>query len=98
MASHVSCSHTSEVLSEVLIDCLIDWNVDTKLSTITLDNCSTNDALVNILKNKLQVSSFLRFGYLLHMRCCAHILNLIVKNELDITGDRIVKIRNSVLY
>lgn len=32
------------------------------------------------------------------MRCCAHILNLIVKDGLDTIGDGIEKVRNSVSY
>ncbi|XP_023732209.1 zinc finger BED domain-containing protein RICESLEEPER 4-like [Lactuca sativa] len=43
---YVPCPHTSEVLTDVLIDALMEWNVDTKLSTITMDNCTKNDALI----------------------------------------------------
>ncbi|GJU83982.1 zinc finger BED domain-containing protein RICESLEEPER 2-like protein [Tanacetum coccineum] len=45
---YVPCPHTSEVLTNVLMEALMEWNVDTKLSTITLDNCSTNDKLIDI--------------------------------------------------
>ncbi|XP_028952706.1 zinc finger BED domain-containing protein RICESLEEPER 2-like [Malus domestica] len=37
-------------------------------------------------------------GELFHMRCCAHILNLIVKDGLDVIRDSIETIRNSVSY
>ncbi|KAK3206175.1 hypothetical protein Dsin_020221 [Dipteronia sinensis] len=37
-------------------------------------------------------------GTLFHMRCCAHILNLIVKDGLDVIGEGIERIRSSVLY
>nr|XP_034570845.1 zinc finger BED domain-containing protein RICESLEEPER 2-like [Setaria viridis] len=36
--------HTSEVIAEELYESLVDWNLDEKISTITLDNCTTNDA------------------------------------------------------
>jgi hypothetical protein len=42
-----------------LIDSLMDWNVNTNLSTITLDNCITNDALIPEFKDKLQVNSLI---------------------------------------
>nr|XP_048321651.1 zinc finger BED domain-containing protein DAYSLEEPER-like [Ziziphus jujuba var. spinosa] len=65
---YVPCPHTSEVLCNVFMDCILDWNIDGKLSTLTLDNCSTNDALVNLLLDKLPNSSFLLKGQFFHMR------------------------------
>jgi hypothetical protein len=65
----------------------MDWNIDKKISTITLDNCSTNDAMVEKIKARLKPDSMLREGALLHMRCCAHILNLIVKDGLEVVKD-----------
>lgn len=50
---YVPCPHTAEVLSEVLVGCLVDWNLDRKLSTLTVDNCTTNDAMINIVLNRL---------------------------------------------
>ncbi|CAN0918216.1 Putative AC transposase [Linum grandiflorum] len=41
---YVPTPHSSDRLAAVLINCMLDWNIDTKVSTITLDNCSTNDA------------------------------------------------------
>lgn len=95
---YVECPHTAEALSNVLIECMIDWNIDRKLSTITLDNCSTNDALVGMLLNKLDCSSLMLDGQLFHMRCCAHILNLIAQDGLSVLGDGIEKVRNSVAF
>ncbi|CAN0887725.1 Zinc finger BED domain-containing protein RICESLEEPER 3 [Linum grandiflorum] len=76
----------------------MSWNVDCKLSTITLDNCSTNDALIDKMKRKLVLSDLLLNGSLLQMRCSAHILNLIVKDGLDIIKSGIERIRDSVSY
>ena len=45
---YVPSLHTKDVLTEVLVDCLLKWNIDRKLSTITVDNCSTK-----LLLNKL---------------------------------------------
>ncbi|CAN0883897.1 Zinc finger BED domain-containing protein RICESLEEPER 2 [Linum grandiflorum] len=76
----------------------MDWNVDSKLSTITLDNCSTNDALIEKIKRKLGLSDLIMHGSLVHMRCSAHVLNLIVKDGLDIIKEGIDKVRDSVVY
>ena len=92
------CPHTSETLSKVLIDCLFDWNVDHKLSSLTVDNCTTNDVLINILLGKLSSSSLILNGKFFHMRCCAHILNLIVKEGLEIIKESVEKIRESVAF
>ncbi|CAN0893074.1 Zinc finger BED domain-containing protein RICESLEEPER 2 [Linum grandiflorum] len=80
---YVPRPHTSEKLATVLHDCLMSWNVDCKLSTITLDNCSTNDALIDKIKRKLVLSD---------------LLNLIVKDGLNIIKGGIEKIRKSVSY
>ncbi|XP_057745028.1 zinc finger BED domain-containing protein RICESLEEPER 2-like [Arachis stenosperma] len=95
---YVPCPHTSEVLTETLMKILLEWNIDRKLSTITLDNCSTNDAMIDGLLGRLDSSFLMLGGKLLHMRCCAHILNLIVKDGLSIVKESIEKIRSSVLY
>lgn len=36
------------MLIEALISGLTSWNLETKLFTIAVDNCSTNDGMVNI--------------------------------------------------
>ncbi|XP_023752092.2 zinc finger BED domain-containing protein RICESLEEPER 3-like [Lactuca sativa] len=95
---YVPCPHTSDVLADVLYDSLCDWNLDRKLSTITVDNCTTNDLIINILLEKLPLSSLIQKGRLFHMRCCAHILNLIVQDGLDIIRDEIERIRDSVAF
>ncbi|CAN0930109.1 Putative AC transposase [Linum grandiflorum] len=43
---YVPAPHSSDRLAAVLVNCMLDWNIDTKVSTITLDNCSTNDAMI----------------------------------------------------
>ena len=52
---------------------------------MTVDNCSINDATIRILLEKLQGSSLILGGSLLHM--C--ILNLVVPDCLVIIGDGI---------
>ncbi|KAH1239115.1 Zinc finger BED domain-containing protein RICESLEEPER 2 [Glycine max] len=95
---YVPSPHTSERLCNALVECLLDWNIDTKLSTITLDNCSTNDYMIEKIKNKLQLGTLIKEGAFLHMRCCAHILNLIVKDGLGVVKDGVEKIQDSVAY
>ena len=89
----MSCPHTSETFSKVLMDCLFDWNVSRKLSSLTVYNCTTNDALISILLGKLSSSSLILNEKFFHMRYCAHILNLIVKEGFEVIKESVEKIR-----
>ena len=88
--------HTKEVLSDVLLQTLLEWNIDRKLSTMTMDNCNTNDAVINIILDKLQRSTLVMRGSMLHMRCVAHVPNLIVQDGFDVIGSYIEKVQESV--
>ena len=95
---YVPSPYTKDVLAEVLIDWFLEWNINRKLSTITVDNCSTNDAMIRLLLNKFDASSLMLSGSMLHMSCAAYILNLIVQDGLSLIGDGIERIRDSVIY
>ncbi|XP_031272245.1 zinc finger BED domain-containing protein RICESLEEPER 2-like [Pistacia vera] len=56
---HVRCPHTRDVLSTVLMDCFSEWNIDSKLSALTVNNCSTNDAVVQDILGELQRSTLI---------------------------------------
>ncbi|RZB52565.1 Zinc finger BED domain-containing protein RICESLEEPER 2, partial [Glycine soja] len=43
---YVPALHTTEVIAEIIIEHFFGWNLDRKVSTITVDNCSTNDAMI----------------------------------------------------
>ena len=88
-----------DVLAKVLVDFFfLGWSIDRKLSTITIDNCSTNDAMIRLLLNKFDTCSLILSESILHMRCAANILNLIVQDELSLIGDDIKMICDSVIY
>lgn len=42
--------HNGVCLAETISGLLSDWGIDKKLFTITLDNASSNDTFVNLLK------------------------------------------------
>ncbi|KAJ7954601.1 Zinc finger BED domain-containing protein RICESLEEPER [Quillaja saponaria] len=95
---HVLCPHTKEKLCQVLFDCLLHWNITKKISTVTLDNCSTNNAMIDVLLEKLDSSSLILSGSLIHMRCAAHVLNLVVNAGLQLVKRSVDKIRESVMF
>uniref|UniRef100_A0A803MQY4 BED-type domain-containing protein n=1 Tax=Chenopodium quinoa TaxID=63459 RepID=A0A803MQY4_CHEQI len=95
---YVPCPHNKESIIKALVECLKSFNIDEKVSTITLDNCTTNDAVVDFLREKLNSSKLIIGGSYLHMRCCAHILNLIVGDGLEMISGAIEKVRSVVAF
>jgi hypothetical protein len=96
MFIYVLAPHTGEVISDVLHDVLQDWQMEKKVSTVTLDNCITNDNLMCAMKDKLPLPSLMLHGRLLHMCYATHIINLIVKNGMTVMDKGIERVRDSV--
>ena len=92
------CPHTAEVICEALYECLVEWHLERKISTITLDNCTSNEKAMTILPDKLDTSSLMLDGQFLHMRCAAHILNLIVKDGMSVLEEGVERVRDSVAF
>ena len=49
----MSAPHTAVVICEELYEALVEWNLDEKISTLTLDNCSSNDKVILELVKKI---------------------------------------------
>ncbi|KAI3437216.1 uncharacterized protein J3R85_005656 [Psidium guajava] len=90
--------HSAKIIGKSIENCLIEWGIQNVFS-ITVDNASSNDLGIEHLRNKLSSwNSLVLRGELLHMRCCAHILSLIVRDGLKDMNDSIVRIRSAVRY
>ena len=64
-----------------------------------MDNASSNDVAVRSLKKRLKKTDMLfRDGEHFHVRCAAHIINLIVRDGLEEIHDSINRIGNCVKY
>ncbi|KAK1406563.1 hypothetical protein QVD17_41992 [Tagetes erecta] len=91
--------HSGEVISDGILECLIKWGIQDKIGTITLDNASNNDRAAIILMNNFRVKRKLHFdGHFFHVRCCAHILNLVVQDGLVTIEVCISKVREGMKY
>ncbi|KAL4554093.1 hypothetical protein LXL04_039800 [Taraxacum kok-saghyz] len=89
---HMPPPHNGVCLTEKISSLLSDWGIEKKLFTITLDNASSNDTF---LSNEGALRSN---GDYFHIRCCAHVLNLVVQDGLKAIDEGIVKVRESVKY
>ena len=89
-------SHKGDAIAKALELCLVEWGIK-HISTITVDNASSNDVAISLLKTKL-VSwgcSSVRARYL-HVRCIAHVLNLVVQDGLKMADSAVKKLQENV--
>jgi hypothetical protein len=85
--------HKGETLGKRVEECLLDWRTD-RLFTVTVDNASSNDKLIEHLKGVCEDwNGVVLKNKFLHVRCCAHIVNLVVKSGLEEHNHSIEKIR-----
>ena len=66
---------------------------------MVLDNCTTNNAMVKDLLQKLLVeNTLLASDSLFHIRCSAHNINFIVQERIESIKDVISKVQDTVKY
>ncbi|XP_057510755.1 zinc finger BED domain-containing protein RICESLEEPER 1-like [Actinidia eriantha] len=91
--------HSRVIIADALHKCFIDWGIENKVSTITVDNAKYNDTCLRILKDSFALKKKLPLnGKIFHVRCCAHIVNLLVQDGLGEIGDIVDGIREGVKY
>ncbi|KAL0413332.1 UNVERIFIED_CONTAM: Zinc finger BED domain-containing protein RICESLEEPER 1, partial [Sesamum radiatum] len=74
--------HKSEEIGKGVEKCLLDWGID-RVFSITVDNASSNDGAIAYLKKKFDNwGQNILGGRYVHMRCMAHIVNLVVQDGL----------------
>ena len=91
-------SHKGINIGNAIDFCMDEWGLN-KVMCITVDNASSNDTAVQQLKKKLtKKNAFVLGGEAFHMRCFAHILQLVVKDGLESAQYSIRRIRDVVKY
>ncbi|KAI7948622.1 hypothetical protein MJO29_010287 [Puccinia striiformis f. sp. tritici] len=93
--------HTGKAIGDQLMVAICEWKLVDKVAFITVDNASSNDVAIDrvctILKERSRSPPLLD-GAFFHVRCAAHIINLVVKDGLKQLTKSIDKIRESVRY
>ncbi|KAK9272694.1 hypothetical protein L1049_003071 [Liquidambar formosana] len=91
-------NHKGKTLGKVVEMCLLSWGIK-KFLSVTVDNASSNNLLVQYLKTNTSRRKDVICGHeFLYVRCCAYILNLIVCDGLKEMDESIIKVRNVVRY
>ncbi|KAH7667126.1 Tam3-transposase (Ac family) protein [Dioscorea alata] len=91
-------SHKGVDIGQAIEKCLLEWGID-DVFTITVDNASSNDTVVSYLREKfVNWGKCVLEGKWLHVRCVAHIINLVVNDGLKKIGNSIDCIRAAVRY
>ena len=88
----INTPHNGKNIATLINDEIIDLGIRDKIFTITLDNASNNDVAIQRLKRFWQIKD--DRVKLFHVRCYAHILNLIVKDGLKQVDSTLEKIRD----
>ena len=91
-------SHKGKAIAMAIEECLVEWGI-TRVLSIRIDNATSNDVALQKLKGRIgNWDTSVLNGEHLHLRCVAHILNLIVKDGLSIFDGSISKVRSAVKY
>ncbi|XP_056855214.1 zinc finger BED domain-containing protein RICESLEEPER 2-like [Raphanus sativus] len=96
---HVT-DHKGSTISKVLLDCLADWGIQ-KVFCVTFDNATANSSALRKFQSEFSLVSeeaLVLDGEMMHMRCCAHIINLIVKDGMADADESVKAVRNAVVY
>ena len=87
-----------ETIGRKIETCLLEWNIDS-IFTLTVDNANSDSTTVQFLKRVTKDWKGTVLGHeFLHMRCCAHIVNLVVGDALKELDVSIARVCDAVRY
>ena len=87
-------AHNSRNISDRVPNILVNSDLYKRVIAITLDNASANNISIELMCFSL--SGF--HEELFHVRCAYHIVNLIVKEGLDLLHEVITRIHCAIIY
>ncbi|KAH7681478.1 Tam3-transposase (Ac family) protein [Dioscorea alata] len=96
---HIPPPRRGVEIADCIFRCLKEWGIENKVFTISVDNASSNDVAIKILKDTFsRTKRLLCGGKMFHVRCCAHILNLMVQDGISEIEEIIEDIHESVKF
>ena len=88
-------THKGEDIGRELLACIHEWGMK-NVMTMTVDNAKCNDVAIQFLVKKLP--TVFDNGKQFHIRCMAHIINLIVKVGLKYQNYHVECVQKAVKY
>ncbi|OMO54906.1 putative Zinc finger, BED-type [Corchorus capsularis] len=96
---HIPPPRRGVEIADCFYKCLQEWGIENKVYTISVDNAISNDVAIRNLKDTFsRTKKLLCGGKLFHVRCCAHILNLMVQDGFSEISNMIDSIHESVRF
>ncbi|KAL2899901.1 putative AC transposase [Bienertia sinuspersici] len=89
--------HNDFNIKSRIVSCCKNFYLVDKLFSISLDNATANTSAMQFLKEDPSIKLVLN-GSLMHVRCCAHILDLCVQDGLDELKTLLEPIRNVIRW
>ncbi|PRQ45867.1 putative transcription factor/ chromatin remodeling BED-type(Zn) family [Rosa chinensis] len=95
----VISNHSGNSIGKLIETCLIQWGIE-RVLIISVDNAVANKHAIDYVRKKMVNWSRqpVLGGKFLHVRCLAHILNLIVRSGLTMLDRSVSSIRNAVKF
>ncbi|KAI7964469.1 hypothetical protein MJO29_002567 [Puccinia striiformis f. sp. tritici] len=93
--------HDGPAISDRISQTLLEWNLMEKCTFMTVDNASSNDAAVKRVRrlvDERRVGGLDVNGDFFHMRCAAHVINLVVRDGFQCISQALSKLQSSVKY
>ncbi|KAL2929454.1 putative AC transposase [Bienertia sinuspersici] len=90
-------AHNGFNIKSRIVSCCKNFHLVDKIFSISLDNATANTSAMQFLKEDPSIKLVLD-GSLMHVRCCAHILNLCVQDGLDELRTLLEPIRNVIRW
>ena len=86
-------------IADELYKCIKEWGIENKVHSVTVDNVEYNDSCLRILLDNFSKTRKIVYGRkIFHVRCCAHILNLLVQEGLQEILQIIDNVRESIKF
>ncbi|XP_062175626.1 zinc finger BED domain-containing protein RICESLEEPER 1-like [Alnus glutinosa] len=87
---NIPTPQSGDLIADALLKCFRDWGIEKKIYSISVDNAESNDVALNHFR--------VDGGLLFHVRCCAHIINLMVHDGLGEIGEIVDCVRDGIKY